>query len=136
MRKLYLVIVWLTFPIKALISNFWLLMNYEHFLRNHDQNFIKWWISLQNVDVDQKSWSLTVYRSQLTFDLIQLISSHLSNWLSKLVMQGMKIGMSILKEILGTMEITWGLQNPNFFVKNETLVGDLLLRRRICLVNS
>ena len=83
-----------------------------------------------------KTWSLNVYGPQLTLDLVQLIFQHLSNWLGKLLVQGMKLHMSILMDILRTMKTTWDLRNPNFFVKDETLVVIPLLRRRICLTNS
>ena len=48
-------------------------MNFEQSLMNHDKPLIKWWNILQNYNVDKKSWSLTVYRSQLTFALTHSI---------------------------------------------------------------
>ena len=91
-------------------------------LRNYDQPLINWWIWLQNVDVGQKSWSLTVCWPQLTFYPIQLIFSHLSNWLSKFVMQDLKLGMSIFGGLWWTMKFIWGIRNPIFLVKIKTLI--------------
>ena len=48
-------------------------MNLEQSLMNHDQPLIKWWNILQNENVDKKSWSLTVFGSQLIFALAQSI---------------------------------------------------------------
>ena len=106
-------------------------MNCEQSLRNHDQPLIKWWIILKNEDVDQKYWSLIVCWPQLTFFPIQLIFNHLSNWLSKFVMQDLKLDMSIFEYIWGVMKTIWGLWNPIFLEKHKTLVMDPLLRRRI-----
>ena len=97
-----------------------------HSLRNNDQPLIKWRISLQNVEVGQQSWSLAVYGPQLTFDLIQLIFRHLSSWLGKLLVQGMKLGMDDLEDmklgmddledILGQWRPFWTLgTQPSWF---------------------
>ena len=104
------------------------------FLRNCDPNFMNWQIWLQNVDIGQKYWSLIVCWPQLTFYPIQLIFGHLSNWLSKLVMQCLKFGMRINWDIWGTMKFTWGIISSNFLEKCETLIVGQLLRRRICLI--
>ena len=52
---------------EALIWKLWLLIRSWLSLKNHDQSLIKWWILLQNVDVDKKLWSLTVCWPLLTF---------------------------------------------------------------------
>ena len=106
------------------------------FLMNHDQPLIKWWMWPQNVDVNQKSWGLTVCWPQLSFYPIQLIFNHLNHWLSKLVMQGLKLGMRFLGDIRRTMNPIWDLGNPIFLEKYKTLVMSPLLRRRIYLINS
>ena len=93
-----------------------------HSLRNHNQPLIKWWIWLQNIDVYQKSWSLTVNWSKLTFCPIQLIFNHLTNWLSKLVLQGLKFSMRIPWYIWEIMKSTWGIRSTIFFKKSKILV--------------
>ena len=105
----------------------WQLLSFDDlvvFLMNHEQILIKWWILIQNLDVDQKSWSLTVCWPQLTFSPIQLILSHLSNLLSK------------LGDLEDTKKATWDLGNPIFLEKYKTLVVDPLLWMRIYLINS
>ena len=102
---------------------------------NRDQPLIKWWMWIQNIDVDQKPWNLTVDWSMLSFYPIQLIFTHLSNWLSKLVKQGLKPDMRILWSIWGTMKPTWSIRSSISFEKNKTLVVGESLRRRTCLIN-
>ena len=89
-----------------------------------------------------KSWCWPkILRFDCTLTIVDFLSntidfSHLSNWMNKLVIQGLKLVMSILGDIWGTMKSTWGLINPIFLEKSETLVVGSLLRRRICLINS
>ena len=89
--------VQLTSPKEILI---WKLLTFDEswvLLMNYDKPLIKWWMWLQNIYVDQKSWSLTICWPQLTFCSIQLIFNHRGNWLSKLVMQGLKHAWAFLE---------------------------------------
>ena len=101
---------------------------------NHDQPLIKWWMWLQNVDVDQKSWSLTVCWPQLTFYSTQSTVDHLSIWLSNFALWGLKLDMGIIWDMWDTMKSTWGLRSSISLEETKTLVRDPLLRRSVCMI--
>ena len=122
MRKLCSVKVQLTFHWKTLVWKVWLLSKSWVFLMNHDQPLIKWWMWLQNEDVDQKSGSLTVCWPQLTFWPIQLIFNHLSNCLRKLDLWGLKLDMENLWNIWGGPKTIGGVRSPSSSENCQTLV--------------
>ena len=66
---------------------------------------------------------------------IQLIFNHLSNWLSKFVLWGLKLGMDIFWGIWRSMKSTWGLGSSISFEEIKTLIWGPLLRRSVCMVN-
>ena len=72
----------------------------------------------------------------LTFDLTQLIFQYLSNWLSKLVEQGMKFFIDNLEDILGLWKTFETFEAHTSWWKLKPRLEVHCLRRRICLVNS
>ena len=85
-------------PNLATFQSWWILSNPWWIMINHWSNDE---ISFKMRMLTKKTWSLTVCRSQLTFALAQLIFGPLSNWLSKLPLQGLKLDMDDLENILG-----------------------------------
>ena len=119
-------------PNLATFESWWVLRNPWWIMINLDQ-MIKY---PSNDNVDKESWSLTVFGSQLTFALAQSIFRPLSNWLSKLLLQGLKFDMDDIENILGQWWALGYQLDSSILMQHETLVEVCCLRRRTCLVNS
>ena len=85
-------------PNIATFKSWWILSNPWWIMINSWSNYE---LSFKMRMFDKKSWSFTVFGSQLTFALAQSIFGPLGNWLSKLPLQGLKFDMDDLENILG-----------------------------------
>ena len=110
-------------------------MNCEKSLRNHDQTFLKWRIILQNEDVDQKSWSLTVLWATVDFwpSTFDFQASEQLTEQTSCARHETWHGWSW--EHIGTMEGIWYHWTSNILIKMGTLVWGTLPLERVCLVN-
>ena len=106
------------------------------YLKNCDPNLINWHILFHNVDMDQKFWSLTPSWTQLTFCPIQLILGQLVNWLSKNVIQSLKLDMSNVEGPKWSMKVIWGIKSSIILVQSQPLIFcHQCLRRYLELIN-
>ena len=78
---------------------------------------------------------LHLFLQKVDFWVNGVIFSRLNHWLGKLAMRGLKLGMNILEETWRYMKTIWNLEESIFFEKRQTLIVDLLPRKRICLIN-
>ena len=104
-------------------DHFALLVIWSNFLRSCGLNLIKLFMWVYNVDVDQKSWGLTVYWPQLTFSPIQLIFRSTVQLTGQNLIQSLKLGMRNLRGPKWSMKVTWGTGSPKIPVQTQTLIS-------------